>query len=339
MSGPTDEPARGLADILREAGIDAAGTGGRRRRRDNTHTADDEDSDTTEAPVVGVGDGQRSTVQNAESDVGGLSAYFLTRSDLATPEHPAPGPPDAMAAPDPTAPAPKTATPKAATPKPPTPKAPAARAPAARAPTPKTAAARAPAARPRDRETPAIVPAALLPPRTDTGPVPTVGWSSRGTGWPESSTAASTTGGPLSTSLATASSPANQSAESTSTSGTSHANRSASPVATTPPVDDDEIDAGVPARGGVASWAILAVELLAALGLGVAAWYAFSAVWELLPYVAAFAGPLVVTGLVAVAGALRSRTGRNPLGLPTLCVLVFAGTVLVVLPAATVIIP
>ena len=95
----------------------------------------------------------------------------------------------------------------------------------------------------------------------------------------------------------------------------------------------------VPVRGGVASWTILAVELLAALGLGVAAWYAFSAVWELLPYVAAFAGPLVVTGLVAVAGALRSRTGRNPLGLPTLCILVFAGTVLVVLPAATVIIP
>jgi len=110
-------------------------------------------------------------------------------------------------------------------------------------------------------------------------------------------------------------------------------------VATTPPVDDDEIDSVVPVRGGVASWTILAVELLAALGLGVAAWYAFSAVWELLPYVAAFAGPLVVTGLVAVAGALRSRTGRNPLGLPTLCILVFAGTVLVVLPAATVIIP
>lgn len=324
VSGPTDEPARGLADILREAGINAAGTGGRRRRRDNTHTADDEDRDTTEAPVVG--DGERRTDQNAGSDVGGLSAYFLTRSDLATPEPTVPGhrPPDARAAPDPTAPAPKTAAFKTAAPK----------TAAARAP-----AARAPAARPRDRETPAIVPAALLPPRTDTGPVPTAGWSSRGTGWPESSPAASTTGGALSTSLATASSPANQSAESTSTSGTSHANRSASPVATTPPVDDDEIDSGVPARGGVASWAILAVELLAALGLGVAAWYAFSAVWELLPYVAAFAGPLVVTGLVAVAGALRSRTGRNPLGLPTLCVLVFAGTVLVVLPAATVIIP
>ena len=95
----------------------------------------------------------------------------------------------------------------------------------------------------------------------------------------------------------------------------------------------------MPLRGGAVSWAILIIELLAALGLGIAAWYAFSALWEPLPFVAAFAGPLVVTGLVAVAGALRARTGRNPLGLPTLCILVFAGTVLVVLPATTVILP
>ncbi len=103
--------------------------------------------------------------------------------------------------------------------------------------------------------------------------------------------------------------------------------------------EDPEEDAAVPLPSGALSWAVLVVELLAALGLGVAAWYAFSALWDLLPYVAVFAGPLVVTGLVAVAGALRARTGRNPLGLPTLCILVFAGTVLVVLPAATLIVP
>jgi hypothetical protein len=110
-------------------------------------------------------------------------------------------------------------------------------------------------------------------------------------------------------------------------------------LATAPEDDPDEEDSAVPRTSGVLSWAILGVELLAALGLGVAAWYAFSALWDLLPYVAAFAGSLVVTGLVAVAGALRARTGRNPLGLPTLCILVFAGTVLVVLPAATLIVP
>lgn len=105
---------------------------------------------------------------------------------------------------------------------------------------------------------------------------------------------------------------------------------------------DPDLDPREPTPGAVAgalSWAILLVELLASLGLGIGAWYAFSALWNLLPYVAAFAGPLVVTGLVAVAGALRARTGRNPLGLPTLCILVFAGTVLVILPAATLIVP
>lgn len=118
---------------------------------------------------------------------------------------------------------------------------------------------------------------------------------------------------------------------------TSHANRSPSPMEMTPPLEEDEEQAST--RGGVLGWAVLLVEVLAAIGLGIAVWYAFSALWDLLPYVAAFAGPLVVTGLVAVAGALRARTGRNPLGLPTLCILVFAGTVLVVLPAATLIVP
>jgi len=110
-------------------------------------------------------------------------------------------------------------------------------------------------------------------------------------------------------------------------------------LATTAPDVPDEIESAAALPSGALSWAILAVELLAALGLGVAAWYAFSALWDLMPYVAAFIGPLVVTGLVAVAGALRARTGRNPLGLPTLCILVFAGTVLVVLPAAALIVP
>lgn len=118
-----------------------------------------------------------------------------------------------------------------------------------------------------------------------------------------------------------------------------HAIRSASPMSTAAAPDSDPDDPDRPTTGGIGAWVILVVELLAALGLGVAVWFAFSALWELLPFAAAFAGPLVVTGLVAVAGALRARTGRNPLGLPTLCILVFAGMVLVVLPAATVVVP
>ena len=309
MSETTDEPAsaRGLADILREAGISAAGAGGRRRRRDDAQAAAEEDNaaqppqlDSIKAASASYTDGGPGT------DLGGLSSYFRTRSEahIRSPDFKAPDIADLLA-----------------------------------------------------------------PPRTDTGPLPTTGWSFPGTGWPETSSEAATTAaagnrttagsrttaGDTSTSRGgtpaeagkAAAGPAvipdpetaDTSGESISTPATSHSNRSASPVATTAPADPDEIDSAAPIRAGVASWAILAVELLSAVGLGIAAWYAFSAVWELLPYVAAFLGPLVVTGLVAVAGALRARTGRNPLGLPTLCILVFAGTVLVVLPAATVIIP
>jgi len=328
MSEATDEPtsARGLADILREAGISAAGAGGRRRRRDEADPEPLDDHTTAASPAhsyedVYAGDtfgpasdrdffgthpriaADESPAQYSGTEVGGLSDYFRTRSEVASPE---------QTTPHRTPPAAKTPAPKTPAPKPPAPK--------------------PPAPKPPDRV------AARQPPyRTDTGPVPTAGWSSLGTGWPESSAKTSGATAATSTSTATGSSAASAAGESTSP-ATLHANRSASPVATAAPTEDDT-DAAQPPRGGVASWAILAVELLAALGLGVAAWYAFSAVWELLPYVAAFAGPLVVTGLVAVAGALRARTGRNPLGLPTLCILVFAGTVLVVLPAATVIIP
>ena len=161
------------------------------------------------------------------------------------------------------------------------------------------------------------------PPRTDTGPVPTQGWVTPGTG----------------TTTRTVSEPDPRPAESSSMTAPAHANRSSSPLATAPAENADEEDSAVGLPSGALSWAILGIELLAAVGLGVAAWFAFSALWDLLPYVAALVGPLVVTGLVAVAGALRSRTGRNPLGLPTLCILVFAGTVLVVVPAATLIVP
>lgn len=295
------EPAssRGLADILREAGISPAGAGGRRRRRDEPDTAADRAADRgAAADSAGTDEPDR----DDRTDVGGLSSYL--RSTTGTPAR------DNRRA---ERPPPQSDT----------------------------------AATASDR-------AQTSPPRTDTGPVPTQGWRPSRTSDPESSAASpTTTAGSPATGATAASTPtrsttaastptkatASRAAEPGSTAAPAHANRSSSPLATGPAEDPDEEDSATPLPSGSMSWAILAVELLAALGLGVAAWYGFSALWDLLPYVAAFAGPLVVTGLVAVAGALRARTGRDPLGLPTLCILVFAGTVLVVLPAATLIVP
>lgn len=263
--------SRGLADILREAGISPAGAGGRRRRRDDTETVTDEG-----APAVGNADSS-ATAQSARADepadrdtptdVGGLTSYFLGRGDAVAPGSGAGG---------------------------------------------------------------------AAPPRTDTGPVPIYGWVPPGTDLPETSVPPPSPALARSAPTTTEPPPGPRSSEVGSTAVTAHPKRSPSRFARAPAEDPDEADSAVAPRSGAVGWAIFAVELLASLGLGVAAWYAFSALWELLPFVAAFAGPLVVTGLVAVAGALRARTGRNQLDLPTLCMLVFAGTVLVVLPAATV---
>lgn len=255
-SSSPSSPARGLADILREAGVPAAGRGGRRRRAD-----DETDAADTAGPDPGDSLNRQTTFTNGS-------------------------------------------------------------------------------------------PSELPWSRTDTAPVLTDGWSSLSTGWPDEASARTSSRIDTAHDADTADNADNadtaataDTADSTvgpvdsgSTAAASHTTRSPSPVSTTPPPEADPEDA-VAAPSAAIGWAILLVEVLAAFGLGVAVWYAFSALWDLLPYVAAFAGPLVVTGLVAVAGALRARTGRNPLGLPTLCILVFAGTVLVVLPAATLVVP
>lgn len=281
--GAASTASRGLADILREAGISTSGAGGRRRRQDDTDTDTDiENAGTDDVRIVQDANTEDDADWDTWNDVGGLSSYLRARTDPAAMDN-------------------------------------------------------------GDGHS--------QPPRTDTGPVRALAWVTPGTDRSETSVsrtspasspperyvgAPATGGSPHST---TVPAPEPLPTESGSRTAPSHATRSSSALATAPEDDPDEEDSAVPRTSGVLSWAILGVELLAALGLGVAAWYAFSALWDLLPYVAAFAGSLVVTGLVAVAGALRARTGRNPLGLPTLCILVFAGTVLVVLPAATLIVP
>src|SRR5206468_1225826 len=85
---------------------------------------------------------------------------------------------------------------------------------------------------------------------------------------------------------------------------------------------------------GPAAWLRFAGELVVAAAVGVGVYFAFTVLWEMLPHLAVVASPLVVTGLVAGVGAWRQRSGRGPLGIRLLALLVFAGTVLTILPAA-----
>jgi hypothetical protein len=74
--------------------------------------------------------------------------------------------------------------------------------------------------------------------------------------------------------------------------------------------------------------------MLLAVAAGVGIYFAFTVLWELLPYVAVVAAPLTVTALVAGASAWRGRRGVPALGVRLLAVLLFAGTLLVIAPAA-----
>ncbi|MEX5717527.1 hypothetical protein [Geodermatophilus maliterrae] len=88
------------------------------------------------------------------------------------------------------------------------------------------------------------------------------------------------------------------------------------------------------AREGVVAWLRFAAELVLALAAGVGIYFLSTVVWEQLPQVAVVLAPLAVTGLVAGVGAWRQRTGREPTGLRLVAVLVFAGTLLTIAPAA-----
>ena len=82
------------------------------------------------------------------------------------------------------------------------------------------------------------------------------------------------------------------------------------------------------------AWLRFALELLLAVGIGVGTYFAFTVLWELMPYVALIAAPLVLTALVAGVAAWRHRHEQAQLGVPLLAVLVFAGALLVIAPAA-----
>ncbi|PZA19857.1 hypothetical protein DMO24_18525 [Modestobacter versicolor] len=87
-------------------------------------------------------------------------------------------------------------------------------------------------------------------------------------------------------------------------------------------------------RESVLAWARFAGELVVALAVGIGLYFAFTVLWELMPYVALVAAPVAVTGLVAGVAAWRRKTGQGELGVRLLAMLVLAGTVLVIAPAA-----
>jgi hypothetical protein len=85
------------------------------------------------------------------------------------------------------------------------------------------------------------------------------------------------------------------------------------------------------------AWLRFAGELVIALAVGIGVYFAATVLWQNIPYVAVVLVPVAVTGLVAGVSAWRQRMGREQLGARLLAVLVLAGTLLTIVPAASVI--
>ncbi|TFV82959.1 hypothetical protein [Blastococcus sp. CT_GayMR16] len=96
--------------------------------------------------------------------------------------------------------------------------------------------------------------------------------------------------------------------------------------------DADDLDS-TPQESALA-WLRFAGELIIALAAGVGVYFAATLLWENLPHVAVLLAPLAVTALVAGVGVWRQKQGREPVGPRLLAVLVFAGTLLTIAPAA-----
>ncbi|MGY5892714.1 hypothetical protein [Blastococcus deserti] len=103
-----------------------------------------------------------------------------------------------------------------------------------------------------------------------------------------------------------------------------------------PVIRPDQIAADLDAtpRESALAWLRFAGELVIALAAGVGVYFAATVLWEILPHVAVLLAPLAVTGLVTGVGVWRQRQGREPVGARLLAVLVFAGTLLTIAPAA-----
>lgn len=82
------------------------------------------------------------------------------------------------------------------------------------------------------------------------------------------------------------------------------------------------------------AWLRFAGELVVALAAGIGVFFAATLLWEMAPYVALVLVPLAVAGLVAGVGMWRQRQGQEPVGPRLLALLVLAGTLLTIVPAA-----
>jgi hypothetical protein len=103
------------------------------------------------------------------------------------------------------------------------------------------------------------------------------------------------------------------------------------PVVRAEPVPTEE-DAGP--RESALAWLRFAGELVIALAAGIGVYFLATVLWEQVPQLAVFLAPLAVTGLVVGVSVWRQRLGREPVGARLLAVLVFAGALLTVAPAA-----
>jgi hypothetical protein len=99
--------------------------------------------------------------------------------------------------------------------------------------------------------------------------------------------------------------------------------------------DEDLDDEPASPRESALAWLRFAGELVIALAAGIGIYFAATILWENLPFVAVLLTPLAVTALVAGVGFWRHRHGRDPVDHRLLAVLVLAGTLLTVAPAAS----
>jgi hypothetical protein len=97
-----------------------------------------------------------------------------------------------------------------------------------------------------------------------------------------------------------------------------------------PMLEDDALGP----REGALAWLRFGGELVLALAAGVGIYFLFTVLWQQLPYLAVLLAPVAVAGLVGGVGAWRQRQDREPVGVRLVAVLVFAGTLLTIAPAA-----
>ncbi|RBY97191.1 hypothetical protein DQ237_06345 [Blastococcus sp. TF02-8] len=113
----------------------------------------------------------------------------------------------------------------------------------------------------------------------------------------------------------------------------SHPHTGPIPVVRADDLPETDYD-GTPQESALA-WLRFGGELLIALAAGVGIYFAATVLWEMVPRLAMFLAPLAVTGLVAGVNLWRHKQGAEPVGARLLAVLVFAGTLLTIAPAAS----